>query len=240
MDQDFSLVTFYTFYILEGNYLEFKVAVEKYIEAAMSDEYYNDSGKLIDLHIRGGREISRRIHNYTASAMSLVEHSRRAERKLKEHPLECMRLFSDEYRARLDKHLKDTFENKFVGDLRRYVQHRKTPVPTLHSKLTRVDGTVSEAGGVFCQEMSFQFSAQDIKDFDWSPKSRKYIEDNRLIPIVEIIDTHFTKVKNFYLWIEFREKQLNPYTPSQIKEMTFEQWKQMTNTDFTMKVAYDL
>ena len=205
MDEGFFPVFFYTLYVLEGNYLEFKASVKKYVDLGMKNEYQNDSSKLIELHINGGREIARHIHNYAAAAMSLVDHSRRAEGKLKEHSLECMRLFCNEYRSRLDVYLKDTLENKFVGDLRRYVQHRKIPVPTLQFKYERIDPQVSESGGVLCQEtVSFQFHSKDIIDFDWSSKSRKYISENRLIPVAQIIDTHFTKVKDFYLWIQFR------------------------------------
>lgn len=227
MGENFFSVIFYSFYILEGNYIEFTRIVERYIKAANSDEFLRDSEKHINLHITGGREIGRLIHNYVAAWLSLVDHTRVVHTKLKDHNSSDIRDFADEYELRLAEYLKDSFENVFVKDLRRYVQHKKVPVPALHFKMKRIENSVSESGDpLFEGGHSFEFSSKDIEDFNWSKKTREYIKNNKSIPIAQIIDKHFSIMKDFYLWIQFRDHQLHPYAPKEVTEITFEDWKQ--------------
>jgi len=129
----------------------------------------------------------------------------------------------------LTESLKDTFENVFVKDLRRYIQHKKVPVPTLRFKMRRTENLSSESGDpLFEGGYSFEFSSKDIEDFDWSRKPKEYLKSNESVPIVEIIDKHFSIMKDFYLWVQFRDHQLHPYAPNDVKESTFEEWKHKT------------
>lgn len=229
MGENFVSIIFYSFYILEGNYIEFKRTIESYIKTANSDEFLCDGEKHIGLNIDGGREIGRRIHNYTAAWLSLVDHTRIVHQKLKGHTMVDIRDFADEYEVRLNEYLKDTFENVFVKDLRRYVQHKKIPVPTLHFKMHRVDNLSSESQEpLFEGGYSFEFNSKDIEDFNWSKKQKEYLKNNSSVPIVKIIDKHFSIMKDFYLWIQFRDHQLHPYAPIERRELTFEEWKQKT------------
>ena len=184
----------------------------------------------MQLHIQGGRELGRLIHNYAAAWLSLRDHSRAIKKKLTEHDAEEVRNFAIEYDNKLSESLKESFENSFVGDLRRYVQHKAVPVPTLHFRLTRVnvDNSASEPP---LSEMSysFEFDSEQIQDFDWSRTSKEYIRNNKSIPLEKIIDGHFTMMKEFYLWIQFRDHQLHPYASSSVKQSTFEEWKQQQN-----------
>ncbi|PZV21288.1 MAG: hypothetical protein DCF21_02795 [Leptolyngbya sp.] len=226
MGENFFSVIFYSFYILEGNYIEFRRTIESYIKAANSDEFLRDSEKHINLHTTGGREISRLIHNYVAAWLSLVDHIRVINAKLKEHDSPDIRDFTNEYELRLAEYLKDTFENMFVKDLRRYVQHKKVPVPTLHFKMKRMENLLSESGEpLFEGGHSFEYHSKDIDDFNWSQKTKEYIKNNKSVPIVQIIDKHFSIMKDFYLWIQFRDHQLHPYAPRVVTETTFEDWK---------------
>ena len=226
MGENFFSVSFYSFYILEGNYIEFTRTIESYIKAANSDDFLRDSEKHINLHLAGGREIGRLIHNYVAAWLSLVDHTRIIHTKLKDHDSSKIRDFANEYELRLAEYLKDTFENVFVKDLRRYVQHKKVPVPTLHFKIKRIEHLLSESGEpLFKGGHSFEFNSKDIEDFNWSKKTKEYIESNRSVPIAQIIDKHFSIMKNFYLWIQFRDYQLHPYAPKEVTEITFEDWK---------------
>ncbi len=215
MRKSFSSVIFYSFYILEMNYIEFRQTLDAYMKAANSDDCFADNGKHISLHINGGREIGRRIHNYSAAWLSLVDHTRIIYNKLKASEIPHVQNFAVEYDTKMNECLKDNFENLFIKDLRRYVQHKKVPVPTLQFKANS-----SQAG------FSFEFNSSEIENFDWNRKVKNYIESHRSIPIGEIIEKHFFVMKEFYLWIEFREIQLDPYAPSELRETTFELWKQ--------------
>jgi hypothetical protein len=227
MGENFFSTIFYSFYIFEGNYIEFKKTIESYITMANSDGFLLNTEKQIDLHISGGREIGRRIHNYAAAWLSLVDHTRIVHKKLKDDKLVDIRDFAYEYESRLTKDLKDTFENIFVKDLRRYVQHKKIPVPTLHLKMCRIENLSPESEtSLFEGGFSFEFNSKDIQDFNWSRQAKEYLQKNKSVPIVEIIDTHFSTMKDFYLWIQFRDHQLHPYASREIKEMVFNDWKQ--------------
>lgn len=229
MGENFFSIIFYSFYIFEGNYIEFKRTIDSYVETANSDEFLDDSEKHIRLHISGGREIGRRIHNYAAAWLSLVDHTRIVHKRLKDHTSANIRDFANEYEVRLTESLKDTFENVFVKDLRKYVQHKKVPVPTLRFKMRRTENLSSESGDpLFEGGYSFEFSSKDIEDFDWSRKPKEYLKSNESVPIVEIIDKHFSIMKDFYLWVQFRDHQLHPYAPNDVKESTFEEWKHKT------------
>lgn len=216
MEENFFSVIFYSFYIFEGNYIDLKETLQMYAEATNSDGFLFDGERQINLHISGGREIARLIHNYAAAWLSLVDHSRRVNEKLKENNLVEIQKFAAEYEDKLSSQLKTTFENTFIKDLRRYVQHKKVPIPTLQFKMVRIADSLFESGSPSFQGgFSFEFYSQNIEDFDWSSNVKEYIKNNRTIPIGEIIDTHFSVMKDFYLWIHFRER-----------ETTFDVWKQ--------------
>lgn len=227
MGKNFFSIIFYSFYIFEGNYTEFKRTIEDYMKMTNSDEFLLNAEKQIDMHISGGREIGRRIHNYAAAWLSLVDHTRVVHKQLKDDQSVDIQDFAYEYESRLTEDLKDTFENIFVKDLRRYVQHKKVPVPTLHLKMRRIENLSSDSANSFFEGgFSFEFNSKDIQDFNWSRQSKQYLKENKSVPIVEIIDKHFSKMKDFYLWIQFRDHQLNPSASREIKEMMFDDWKQ--------------
>ena len=217
MGENFFSVIFYSFYIFEGNYWDFKKTIQSYIELTNTNEFLSNERIHLDLNIHGCRELSRLIHNYAASWLSLVDHTRVIKEKLKGHEVDGIRNFALEYEVKLNEFLKDSFENFFVKDLRRYVQHKAVPIPTLHYRLTQT--------GMSC---SFQFNTKQIEDFDWSKNSKQYIRNNKAVPLEEIIDRHFEMMKDFYLWIQFRDHQLHPYTSDWVKQATFETWKQQS------------
>ncbi|MBK1986331.1 hypothetical protein A0J48_001985 [Sphaerospermopsis aphanizomenoides BCCUSP55] len=231
MVENFGAISFYSFYILEENYRDFKKTIQSYIKLTTSDEFISNDQKYMELHIYGGRELGRLIHNYAASWLSLVDHTRAIQKKLKESKAEEIRNFAVEYENKLSESLKDSFENSFVKDLRRYVQHKAVPVPTLHFRMKRVNLSNSESKPpLMDMSYSFEFSTKQIQDFDWSKTSKEYMKKNESIPLEKIIDDHFNMMKDFYLWIKFRDHQLHPYSSSEIKQSTFEEWKQQQNT----------
>ena len=211
MGENFFEVIYYSFYIFEGNYKDFKSTFQQLVTLAGSDEFL-DSEKSMELHIYGGQELGRLIHNYAASWFSLVDHTRIAKNKMESSESENLKTFALEYEKRLSESLRDTFENRFIKDLRRYAQHRMVPVPTLHYHSTQTEHTIS-----------FELNSKDMEDFDWNEEVKKYIKGRRAIPIEKIISQHFNIMKDFYLWIQFRDHQLHPYSP--IQKMTFEDWK---------------
>ena len=231
MGEKFFSVIFYSFYILEGNYLELKRTLESYRKLTQSDEFIFDSKKHIELHIQGGRELGRLIHNYAAAWLSLVDHTRAIQKKLKDHQQEEIRNFAVEYENKLSESLKESFENSFVKDLRRYVQHQAVAVPALYFRIKQVNFSNSASEPPLSEiSHSFELNTKQIQDFDWSRTSKEYISKNESIPLEKIIERHFSLMKDFYLWIQFRDHQLHPYSSTSVKQSTFEEWKQQQNS----------
>lgn len=229
MGENFFSVIFYSFYILEGNYWDLNRTIQGYIKLTTNDEFIVDQQKHLELHIQGGRELARLIHNYVAAWLSLVDHTRVIQKRLKEHNTEEIRHFAFEYEKKLSESIKDSFENLFVKDLRRYVQHKAVPVPTLHFKMTRVDSASPLESPQAEMGYSFEFKAKEIENFDWSRASKEYIKSHQSIPVEKIINRHFAIMKEFYLWIQFRDHQLHPYAQNSIKQSTFEEWKKQAD-----------
>jgi len=228
MSNSFFGVNFYTFYILKFNYLEFESTLKKCLEATSGEEFLFSTEKQIELHINAGREIGRRIHNYAAAYLSVVDHSRGIYKHLSESESEHFQNFAKEYDAKRKEHFNNSFENVFVGDLRRYLQHKKVAVPVLLTRMERTKDLSSESSSnLFDISYSFEFNSKEIKDFKWSQKSKDYINRNRTIPIADIITRHFSAMKSFYQWVEFRDYQVRPVVADKIARATFEEWQCM-------------
>jgi hypothetical protein len=228
MSNSFFSVNFYTFYILKCNYLEFENTLKRCLEATSGDEFLFSAEKQIELHINAGREIGRRIHNYAAAFLSVVDHSRGIYKHLLESESKHFQDFAEEYDAKRKEHFNDSFENVFIGDLRRYLQHKKVSAPVLLTKMERTEELSSESSSnLFNISYSFEFNSKEIKDFKWSSKSKEYINRNRTIPIADIITRHFSTMKSFYQWVEFRDYQVRPVVADEIERATFEDWQSM-------------
>jgi hypothetical protein len=220
--ESFFPVVFYSFYVLEGNYIELNKTVEKYLETTVGDDFLLSVERQINLSISAGREIGRRIHNYSAAWYSLVEHSYRIRKKIDKSNLEKDQAFAKEYAAKISEYLGDSFENKFIKDLRRYVQHKNILVPSLQFRVERIWDAPPQEEGVLCNmSHSFEINSSEIKDFDWSVVSREYIDSRLSVPVSEIIQNHFSLMRDFCQWIEYRDLQLRPFVPKEIKEATF-------------------
>ncbi|AFZ59956.1 hypothetical protein H6G54_09735 [Anabaena cylindrica FACHB-243] len=82
MGDKFGSIVFYSFYIFERNYHKLKSTIQGYKNLIASDDFISDSQKYMELHIYGGRELSRLIHNYATAWSSLRDSTRAIQRKL--------------------------------------------------------------------------------------------------------------------------------------------------------------
>lgn len=214
MGLTFGRVLIGSWYVYHINYLEFKKSIDQYTTAVNSQEYLENQGEHITLGLRGGIEIARRTHNYAAGWKSLVDHTRAIVNSLEENSSDDLRRFPTEYAERLKDSLRDSVENDFINDLRRMAQHKSLPVPRLYFIFDR-DG----AG------WHFNFHPDDIRDFDWRASTRRFIEANSSIPIGKLIGNHYANMKEFYQWIDFRDRQLGPYANTNLDGVSFDEWK---------------
>jgi hypothetical protein len=164
------------------------------------------------------------LHNYTASAFTLVNHSRKLKQKLNN---ENVNVF---YENEVEK-LKSIEVVIFMKDLRNYVQHRSFPIC---NRRINLQGAVDTNQG--WMEHKVLLSREELLKWrkgsksKWTSKSKKYINrfnsdiDIKLFCkeyydiIVEFDRSFFEKVYKEYgndikEFIEFREQLIKLYPP---------------------------
>lgn len=219
----FDLISF-SFYIYRGNYRDFLITFEKFSEYFKNIDIVSDKATYLTQNLVFSREITRMIYNYSASFSSLVDHTRRSKEKLEEHPLKRYRDFIEEYDTKLDSSVKNCFENIFIKDLRNYIQHKQVAVPSLIAS-TQCNEKGQSIDGI--SDFLWQIPSIQMQNYrGWKSKSKKYLQENEYIPIVEIFKSHFKIIENFYFWLQFRDSQLTTNTLKTLPEMSFEEYKE--------------
>lgn len=222
LNPSFFYVIYYSFHTFEGNYIELRETIKQYLTLAASDEALQSSEKYMEINLYGSREITRRFHNYVASWFSIREHSYRIKKKIERSELKQDSTFVDEYKNQVSLYFKNNIENKFVQELRNYTQHNQLPIPSLTINMNREED--DEKINLSC---SFTLSCDELlQKGEWSSTSKIFLQNQKKsFALNDLIEGHFYLTKDFYLWIRFRESQLNPYSPLEFKNATFEEWK---------------
>lgn len=131
-------------------------------------------------------EMLRMLHNYIASASSLVDHSRRFIRKYSGSD------FGKEYDKKREA-VAATPEHCFLKDLRNYLMH--VGIPPIGYTIT-----ISRDGK---ETFIAQLTSSKLLEWDkWSKTARSYIEGSGdHVQLVPLITTHAAIIDTFYNWI---------------------------------------
>lgn len=134
------------------------------------------------------REIVRLLHNFCASVMSLVEHTRRVARKtLPEDALST-------YQAEIDVRFKQSPLHCFLQDLRNYFAHHSNP-PVAH--VVRCDPTQGPGAGIELPNKSL------LEWPDWNKASRDFIlQHDGGIVLDAVVSEYTANVKEFLHWLD--------------------------------------
>lgn len=146
-------------------------------------------------------EMLRLLHNYTASAMTLVDHSRRFINKYSGTD------FCKEYDLRRLK-VSDSKEHRFLKDLRNYMLHVGTPPVGYTIKVNEKHE----------ESFSPNLTSSTLLNWDkWSAPAKSYINDssNDLL-LVPLINKHGEMVDELYSWIF---EQFNKIHGKEIEEV---------------------
>jgi hypothetical protein len=142
------------------------------------------------------REISRHVHNFVSSALTLVEHTRVFIRKnYKDSPIFV------EY----DKHVQSVFSSspvsQFVQGLRNYMLHRGLPNSTMFLHFSQ-DPDNESAGAQ--TKTGIRYDTASLLDWnDWKPLARTYIEGaGEHLDIGEFVQEYLTIVNQFHRWLD--------------------------------------
>jgi hypothetical protein len=141
------------------------------------------------------REITRFLHNYIASALSLTDHARNHYREL----YSGNDLFP-EYQVEIKRRFADNPLAVFIKDLRQYFQHYK--MPGVSSRLVyKKDAPDFEMTLLLPKKEMMKFSG-------WNSLSKKYLEEQLDdINLLALINEYHQLIENFYSW--FIDMQMN-------------------------------
>lgn len=134
-------------------------------------------------------ELSRRLHNYLAATMTVVDHSRRLM-DARTGPTTL------EFRNRLAAVTLEP-EMRFVQELRNYTLHRKLPAPGHRMTMTR------QPDGTFAETSELQLGTKELLDWDgWSTGSRRILEgDGDTIDIRHPLEWHAAIFFDLNSWL---------------------------------------
>src|ERR1051325_5348715 len=157
------------------------------LRAAANRQYYEKLRPVF-------KEVVRRLHNFVASAVTLVEHTRIIAREL---------YTETEFMNEYDQQIAERFVNnpivQFVHKLRNYILHRDLPVTSAQFTF---DANATEVNN------SVVIDIEELRKWDgWNPVSRKFIEHAaRDEKLEDIVKSYTSIIVDFHQW--FHQKQL--------------------------------
>jgi len=180
--------------LFDGNYHELRDLIIFFEDVNQS--FYLEQDGNDEERRRLLRDIVRRMHNYVASVLSLIDHSRLHYRKLYDRN----NIFP-EYQSKVDQVFKFDPLSCFVKDLRQYFQHYGLPGIYFQTSWTRESGLM---------ERTVRLRLTDLEHFTWSSTAKKFlVTQTEDINLLTLTDAYHDKVTVFYDWFQERQKQLH-------------------------------
>lgn len=142
------------------------------------------------------RELSRHIHNFVASAKTLVDHTRVF---IEEHYAATSVISS--YKAQISSTFANDPVSKFVHDLRNYMLHKG--LPNSHMFLTfKQDPENPERGAELMTGIRLDTSSL-LEWSGWTAPAKQYIDGaGEHINIHQFVEEYFVRVNRFHSWLE--------------------------------------
>ncbi len=183
-----------TFHVFTGNHAQLKRLLDAYNrpEVAIPISSVGNKDKL-DAFLR---EVTRNLHNYLASAVTLVEHSRTFSRELYGGTE-----FWKEYEIEIERRFRKSAIHNFVTDLRNYFLHNALP---LTGATTHFEKDKELETYIFLDVASLKGWA------GWSPLSKDYLNTlGKKVRLGDIVDRYATGVIDFYQWFGKRQEEIH-------------------------------
>jgi hypothetical protein len=183
-------------YIFDKNFTELKTLLEFFINNPESEPltFSRNRDRLDELLL----DILRRLHNFVAASLTLIDHTRNLYQKLYSD--------SDKF-ADYQIRIRDEFEidplAQFVKGLRKYFQHYSTPDIVIEESFPQ------NADGEQILKKKVLIFTKDLTTFDgWNATAKKYLNKPN-IDLLEVVDTYRIKVMNFYRWFIDRQNEIH-------------------------------
>lgn len=152
-------------------------------------------------------EIARLLHNYLASAATLIDHTR-----IFAHDLYQDKPFYEEYKTKIDDTFKTSELAGFIKGLRNWMLH-KGLAPTV-AKLS--------GGGMTTSPLStIVLSYEKLKTWDrWDTRAKAYIANLNSDPKLHtLVSSYGSLVESFYEWLENRIQEIHASAFQELDEL---------------------
>ena len=198
----------FSFGLLQRNHAELTLAI-RYLTAnkvayemiGIDDRWHRQEGM---------REVIALLHNYVASAKSLVDHSRRISRK-KYQP----KTLRDEYGRQIQERFVADPLVQFVHDLRGMALHVRLPTVHMSTSFQNVEGTTEMA-------VRLRLVKADLEEWrGWGPHSKTFLANApRKIDLLETVEGYDSRVTAFYMWFRAEQDKVHGIWPTLRERLT--------------------
>ncbi|MGG0730793.1 hypothetical protein [Bacillus paramycoides] len=151
-------------------------------------------------------EVIRLLHNYLASAMTLVDHTRklfRSEYKETE--------FEKEYNKKIDELFAQSPVSKFIQDLRNYSMHRRLPIAGASMSFSEESGMTH----------SIYLAKKNLVSWDkWAKNARIYLDKQEdKIVLLELVHEYTKNVMGFQTWFKKKQNEIHSEAMKELEEL---------------------
>jgi len=196
----------------------FKMNAVELLEATRSMRDPNQGVELMsdknrDAGEQAHRELSRHIHNFTASAKTLVDHTRVfIEENYKGTPLE------ERYCCEIKNTFSDNPVSKFVHDLRNYLVHRGLPNSEMFLQISRNE---DDASGGHSLTTGIRFKSSSLLEWSgWTSSAVKFIHDSgEFVDIHDFAENYLTTALRFQGWLDSLLQDFHATELNELREL---------------------
>ena len=193
------------FFVFDKNYQDLKLAIETFSHPDRIPLLFDQNESQLILY-----HMVRLVHNYLASAKTLVDHTRT--------------IISDRYRqtdffVEYKEQVKARFANNllvgFIEDLRNYALHYSLPITGL-----RLDVTTDPETKVQTERVTFYIEKKTLHQWSNWAKGREFLRQaDKEIVIERLIDEYYQQVFSFHNWMHQRLEEIHAADLQWLKEM---------------------
>lgn len=216
---------------IRENETSFRLFLRNHRELKRLLDITEDLSKAIKLGAKGKQDIHRIIieeitfllHNYVASVMSLVDHTRRLhrERIYKNNPKRLK-----EIQKEINKRFVNNETHQIIQGLRDYSLHRKLPVVGRAMSFNALDNKPK-------LEARYFISTEPLLDWDkWKPLAKQKLNklnsmtniqmflerQKKDISINQLVTEHHKEVVSFYEWLGKKQKEWHKEDEQKLRE----------------------
>jgi len=159
------------------------------------------------------REVNRRVHNFVAASLTLIEHTRAFMREQY-----AGSVVLESYQAKVTAEFSNEPIAKFVQDLRNYMLHKGLPESEMFLAY-KANPQMPDGGGELAT--GIRFNASRLSTWDgWSIPARMFIESaGEYIDIHAFVDTYTDKVISFHEWLQNELDHLHAEDLAQLRTL---------------------